>query len=121
MLTGDIEEGVESYLSSFWEDPVSILKVAHHGSNSSSTDKWLDVIRPRIAVIQSGKNNFGHPHPQVIERLEKYGATVYRNDESGAIICVYNRGKWRINTINNKGKRISYDSCDSKYYTAMIK
>lgn len=121
MLTGDIEEGVESYLLSFWEDPVSILKVAHHGSNSSSTDKWLDVIRPRIAVIQSGKNNFGHPHPQVIERLEKYGATVYRNDESGAIICVYNRGKWRINTINNKGKRISYDSCDSKYYTAMIK
>lgn len=99
MLTGDIEEGVESYLSSFWQERISILKVAHHGSNTSSTDKWLDVINPRIAVIQTGKNNFGHPHPQVIERLEERGSKVYRNDKNGAIICVYGRGKWRINTI----------------------
>ena len=102
MLTGDIEEGVESYLSGIWKDGVSILKVAHHGSNTSTTDKWLEVIKPRIAVIQSGKNNFGHPNPQVIERLENHGAVVYRNDENGAVICVYNRGKWRINTIIKK-------------------
>ncbi|NLN40484.1 MAG: DNA internalization-related competence protein ComEC/Rec2 [Clostridiales bacterium] len=99
MLTGDIEGGVESYLSSFWKDSVSILKVAHHGSNTSSTDKWLEVIKPRIAVIQSGKNNFGHPNPEVIEKLEEHGAIVYKNHKNGAIICVYDKGKWRINTV----------------------
>ena len=99
MLTGDIEEGVESYLSGIWKDSISILKVAHHGSNTSTTDRWLEAIKPGIAVIQSGKNIFGHPSPQVIERLEKHDIMVYRNDKNGAIICVYDKGKWRINTI----------------------
>lgn len=99
MLTGDIEKQVESHLSKIWGQNISVLKVAHHGSKTSSTDKWLDLLKPRIAIIQSGKNSFGHPDPQVIDRLLERDTSVYRNDKNGAITCVYKGGKWHINTI----------------------
>lgn len=100
MLTGDMEEGVESYLGDIWKDEISILKVAHHGSKTSSTAQWLELINPQIAVIQSSKsNNFGHPNPHVIERLEEQGARVFRNDINGAVTCLYKGGQWCIKTI----------------------
>jgi competence protein ComEC len=96
LLTGDIEKGVESYLSEVWEQDVAILKVAHHGSKTSTTAKWLNNIRPCIAIIQSGKNSFGHPDPSVLNRLKECETKVFRNDISGAITCTYNKGEWRI-------------------------
>ena len=63
-----------------------ITKVAHHGSKSSSSEAFLDAARPRIAVIQCGRNNFyGHPHQQTLERLEERGVKVFRTDLSGAV------------------------------------
>ncbi|HZJ83876.1 MAG TPA: DNA internalization-related competence protein ComEC/Rec2 [Clostridia bacterium] len=99
MLTGDIEKGVEDYLNGVWKETISVLKVAHHGSKTSSTQEWIDIINPDIAVIQSGKNNFGHPNPLVLERLEGQGAEVFRNDLGGAVTCRYRGGQWYINTI----------------------
>ena len=50
----------------------TVLKVAHHGSRTSSTQEFIDAVRPRIALIGVGRNNqFGHPVPEVIERLEQ--------------------------------------------------
>ena len=62
-----------------------ILKVAHHGSKYSSSDAFLDAVSPDIAVIQVGKNIYGHPTPETLERLESRGVSVYRNDECGAV------------------------------------
>ncbi|HZJ58229.1 MAG TPA: DNA internalization-related competence protein ComEC/Rec2, partial [Clostridia bacterium] len=101
LLTGDMEGGVESYLSKVWDESVSLLKVAHHGSKTSSTEGWIDIIDPDIAVIQSGKNNFGHPDPAVIQRFEDRGSQVFRNDREGAITLIYRKGKWLVTADNH--------------------
>jgi competence protein ComEC len=63
-----------------------VLKVGHHGSASSTSDRWLDAVRPRAAIISvGGRNPFGHPDRRVISRLERRGIRVFRTDERGAI------------------------------------
>jgi beta-lactamase superfamily II metal-dependent hydrolase len=63
-----------------------ILKVAHHGSRTSSSAALLEAWRPQMAVISCGRGNrFGHPAPEVLQRLEAIGATVLRTDLDGQI------------------------------------
>ncbi|HEX7418745.1 MAG TPA: DNA internalization-related competence protein ComEC/Rec2 [Thermoanaerobaculia bacterium] len=85
LLTGDIEREAESELSPRIR-PVDILKVAHHGSRSSSTAALLDAAAPRIAVISCGARNwFGHPHESVLKSLSARHIRVWRIDRYGAI------------------------------------
>jgi len=66
--------------------PVDLLKVGHHGSRTATSDEWLDELAPREAVISVGRNNnYGHPAPEVLERLARHGITVFRTDRSGSI------------------------------------
>lgn len=91
LITGDMGFTGEAMLMNQPEDKVKIplkshvLKVGHHGSRFSTGDDFLDETDPEIAIIQVGKNNFGHPHPDVIEKLDERGIITFRNDESGAI------------------------------------
>jgi competence protein ComEC len=87
LLTGDLPTE-ETYLPDI--QPADILKVAHHGSRSSTSDVWLDLVRPGTAIISVGKNDYGHPHPEVLERLREHGVEVLRTDELGSIVfrCV---------------------------------
>lgn len=76
LFTGDIEEEAENVLFAKYKDTntlkASILKVSHHGSKTSSTQEFLNLVKPKIALIGVGKNNtFGHPNEGVIKRLEK--------------------------------------------------
>src|SRR5882762_9887840 len=65
---------------------VDLLKVGHHGSRSATSDEWLDELAPRQAVISVGRNNtYGHPAPEVLQRLARHGITVFRTDRSGTI------------------------------------
>lgn len=68
-------------------DPdIDVLKVSHHGSRHSSADAWLDYWKPEHAVVSAGKNNFyGHPHPSVLDKLERRGIRVWRTDLDGEI------------------------------------
>src|SRR3989454_63744 len=65
--------------------PVDLLKVGHHGSRTATSDEWLDELGPREAVISVGRNNYGHPAPEVVERLARHGVTIHRTDWSGTI------------------------------------
>lgn len=90
MVTGDLLEADELEMVRYYQGTdalkCDILKVAHHGSKSSSSEEFLDAASPRIAVIQVGRNNFyGHPHQQTLERLIERGIKVYRTDLNGAI------------------------------------
>lgn len=88
LLAGDAEEKAEEYMATGpYTGPLTVLKVTHHGSNTSSTPEFLNAFRPKIAVIQVGADNsYGHPTPETLERLREYGAKVFRNDEDGDVI-----------------------------------
>ena len=85
LLTGDIEREAESLVASR-VGCVDLLKVAHHGSHTSSTPPLLDAIAPRVAVISCGRHNlFGHPHSDVLRALHDAGAAVCRTDRNGTV------------------------------------
>ncbi|MFL6417609.1 MAG: DNA internalization-related competence protein ComEC/Rec2 [Bryobacteraceae bacterium] len=87
LLTGDAERPVEDELVASGElHPVTLLKVGHHGSKSSSSEEFLDQIHPQFALISDGyKNQFHHPHPTVLSRFEQHGTRVLRTDQKGAL------------------------------------
>ena len=103
LFTGDIEEVAENRICEMYEDTnklnATILKVAHHGSKTSSTEKFLELVNAKIAFIGVGaNNNFGHPNDEVIERLKQYTNLIYRTDECGEISIIVNRrGRIKLN------------------------
>ena len=64
---------------------IDILKVAHHGSKHSSSAEFLNIIQPKVAVIEVGENSYGHPTKETLEKLEQIGASIFRTDEYGTI------------------------------------
>lgn len=88
LLTGDAESGAEGrMLTSGLPLDAEILKVPHHGSNSSSTTGFLSAVRPEIAIISVGAvNPYGHPHEETLARLLDAQAIIYRTDRDGTIV-----------------------------------
>ncbi len=81
---------------------ITILKVAHHGSMYTTDEEFLSLTKPRIALISCGRDNsYGHPHRELLERLENIGAKVYRTDESGAITVHIDEKKLKLHTFLN--------------------
>jgi competence protein ComEC len=95
LFTGDLGEGgEEALLKNIPGIKADVLKVGHHGSRSSSSETFLDALSPGVAVVSAGtENRYGHPHAEVLERLEERKIMVYRTDRQGAIIY-----KFRGNT-----------------------
>jgi len=100
LFTGDIENAESEILKENDSRDVqsTILKVAHHGSNTSSSQEFIDAVNPRIALIGVGENNkFNHPSDEVIDRMKSKGIIIYRTDQMGEIsIIVDNDGKMKI-------------------------
>jgi competence protein ComEC len=90
LLAGDIERPSERKIVSEGKAvDVNFLKVAHHGSKTSTTDAFLAAAHPAFGAISVGRDNaFGHPSPEVIERLQTAGVRVYRTDRDGAITAI---------------------------------
>lgn len=84
LLAGDIGSAAEWALADS-VPAVDLLKVAHHGSAGGTTERWLDVVRPRVAVISVGRNRYGHPAPEVLDRLAARGVRTYRTDQGGTV------------------------------------
>ncbi|HBQ10934.1 MAG TPA: DNA internalization-related competence protein ComEC/Rec2 [Myxococcales bacterium] len=88
LFTGDIEAHGEAGVLPEAR-PVDVLKVAHHGSRTSSDEALLRRLRPRVAVVSAGRQNrFGHPHPEVWERLTRLVPRVFRTDRDGGVTVV---------------------------------
>ena len=88
LLTGDMEDNLENFLLSLGDSLKSdVLKVGHHGSRTSTSEKFLGWADPFLAVISAGeKNKYGHPHPEVTDRLVRFGIPTLRTDEKGTIV-----------------------------------
>ena len=90
LLTGDIEQIAEEKLVEKYQNTnilnATILKVAHHGSKSSSIQPFLELVKPKVALIGVGENNhFGHPNEGVLQRLENLYTIIFRTDKNGEI------------------------------------
>ena len=90
LLTGDVEEEVDPSLLTGGLPRVDLLKVAHHGSRTATTDAFVDAVRPRVAVASAGADNpYGHPARPTLERLAASGARVYRTDVDGSVTVTF--------------------------------
>ncbi len=83
LFTGDLPEE-ERFIPDL--EPVTILKAGHHGSRYSTSGALLDILRPKEAVISVGKNTYGHPHQEVLDRLVSHGVKILRTDTDGDIV-----------------------------------
>lgn len=104
LFPGDIEKRVEKDLiknipAQFIK--ADILKAAHHGSLTSSINKFIKKVKPREVVISVGFNNYGHPSEAVLKRYKKYNSRVWRTDKKGAIIIKSDGFKYSINSYIN--------------------
>ncbi|MDK2882021.1 MAG: competence protein ComEC [Bacillota bacterium] len=98
LFMGDAGEAAEKDLVEHGGLRADVLKVGHHGSASASSSAFLNVVKPRLAVISVGKDNdYGHPSPETLRRLRMVGATILRTDEAGNIVIVSDGEKvWQV-------------------------
>jgi len=97
LFTGDISKKIEKQLVDKYIDlELDVLKVAHHGSKTSTSLEFLEIISPDIAVISVGENRWGHPHPEVLSNLEQFGIQVLITKESGDIKIVSDGNNFNI-------------------------
>ena len=91
LFIGDASNLVEKDLIKKYPDlKVDVLKVSHHGSTTGTCSEFLEVVRPKIALISCGKDNrYGHPSDAVLRRLEDYDIKIYRSDLMGMVKIVY--------------------------------
>jgi competence protein ComEC len=95
LLTGDLEAEGERNITKMPLSQYDVLKVAHHGSKNSTSQEFLKIIKPRLSLISCGKDNrYGHPHEELLERLDDIGSELVITYESGAI------------TIKTDGRRV---------------
>ena len=96
LLCGDAERPIERRMIEENEiQRVDVLKVAHHGSRTSSTEEFLDLAQPAFAVISAGfENSYGHPNRDVLERLAEHHAMTLRTDQDGLV------------TVRSDGRRL---------------
>lgn len=98
LFTGDAGEHVERYLVNHWGDllDVDALKVGHHGSKTSTSREFLEVVSPEIALISAGFNNqYGHPSSEVLERLIEVTNEIFETIEWGTVTLVSDGLMWR--------------------------
>lgn len=103
LFTGDAGQGVEARLAQEGRlEPLTLLKVAHHGSRFSTTDAFVERVNPQVATISCGaRNNFGHPNGAVLQRLMRAGSKVCRTDKDGAIWITTDGEKLDVRTCVN--------------------
>lgn len=98
LFMGDAEKVNEDKRQ--WND-IDVLKVGHHGSNTSSSQKFLEQVLPEISIISVGKDNsYGLPKDKILERLNKIGSTIYRTDNDGTIQLISDGNTNKIVKVN---------------------
>lgn len=100
LLTGDISTKVEQILVKKYDwPPIDLVKIAHHGSKTSTSELFLDVIKPKYSIIQVGLNNrFKHPSPQIIDRLKKRNIKILQTSIVGTIKVIIESNDFKIMT-----------------------
>jgi competence protein ComEC len=95
VFTGDASSRTEQMMLPLEDWSAQILKLGHHGSHTATGDAWLDEVKPVWAVVSCGRSNpYGHPHRDVLERLERRGTKIARTDREGDITFTVGPNGW---------------------------
>jgi competence protein ComEC len=107
LLTGDTEEEAERDMLRAGENVrADVLKLGHHGSLTSSSESFLEAVRPQVAIVSAGRGNvYGHPHPEILARLEARHIRLFRTDRNGAITIVSDGREMKIATARVPDRR----------------
>ncbi len=107
LFMGDAEQKLEERLAKQNILPkIDILKAGHHGSKTSSSNYFLNTIKPQVAVLSVGKNKYGHPNDGVMERLNAFRIRIFRTDEDGTIEARFFDSQVFISSWRGEGKDI---------------
>ncbi|HKZ34443.1 MAG TPA: hypothetical protein VJ179_01060, partial [Patescibacteria group bacterium] len=100
IFTGDAEKKTEQEIvSSYQKLPVDVLKVSHHGSHDATTEEFLQLITPSLAVISVSKENeYGHPHSETLERLQKRNIQIFDTKTYGTVTILPQGEKYEVFT-----------------------
>lgn len=103
LLTGDAEvESEREMLASGTELRADVLKVGHHGSDSSTSEEFLEAVDPSYAVISVGADNdYGHPRQEILDRLQQAGVQVYRTDQDGTVVFTTDGSQIRVDRLTD--------------------
>lgn len=98
IFTGDADTRVESNYRNFElaDGAIEVLKVPHHGSKTGMSQQFADWLRPQLAVISVGINNYGHPTKEIIDMLQSRGSRIMRTDERGDISVISDGQTWHV-------------------------
>ena len=107
LLAGDVEEAIDPNLIAEKLPTVDLLKVAHHGSRTATTEAFVSTVRPRVAVASAGTGNpYGHPARSTLERLASAGARVYRTDQDGTVSVTLDAAGMAVRTTPRRRQAI---------------
>jgi competence protein ComEC len=91
-----------------------LIKVAHHGSKFTTGEEFINIVNPQHAVISSGKNNYGHPAQEVIDRLVSADSQVWRTDKCGCVIVDLFKERYTVRTYVDINREQESNSADWK-------
>lgn len=116
LLAGDAEaESEQEMLASGTNLKADVLKVGHHGSNSSTTSSFLKAVSPKYAVISCGAGNqYGHPHQETLSKLANAGVKTYRTDTSGTVIFISDGKTLTVKTLGGSIQPRAPNTSDNK-------
>lgn len=104
LFTGDMdiasEDEIMELATSSQQLQADVIKIAHHGSKTSTSPPWLKAVNPKLAVISvGGHNSYGHPYPTVLQQIEEQGAGIYRTDRHGEVQMKVQRGQLSLRKV----------------------
>jgi competence protein ComEC len=104
LLMGDVEQAIDPHLLAEGLPRVDLLKVAHHGSKTATTQPFVDAVRPRVAVASAGAGNpYGHPAKATLDRLSAAGARVLRTDLDGTVVVGFEASGMTVRPEGGRG------------------
>lgn len=104
LFTGDIGKEVEKNISKFISEPVSVLKVAHHGSKNSTDEEFIQKIKPEYSIISVGENSYGHPTSEVLSTLSKASSSVWSTKEAATIVAASDGTSFAVKKLFNQAR-----------------
>jgi competence protein ComEC len=117
LLTGDIGKSVEKEIMQYISKPVSILKVAHHGSKNSTDAEFISKIKPEYSIISVGENGYGHPAPEVLSTLTHASSTIWSTKEAATIVAASDGTSIEVEKLFDQARFFQSSICSILLYS----